>query len=84
MPTLTDVTAAVRLCTTRKHEWKVHADTFPPYRSMRMREISLLRNLDRNRDEREQNCMRFRREYSEVKKWTSWHGTTWMYSGDRV
>lgn len=34
--------AAFRLCEMRKHEWTVYTpQTFPPYRSMRMREISL-------------------------------------------
>lgn len=43
---------------TRKHEWTFTPQTFPPYRSMRMREISLFENLDWNRDERGQNCTR--------------------------
>lgn len=49
---LTDVTVAIRLCTTRKHEWRFTPQTFPPYRSTRMCKISLLGNLDWNRDKR--------------------------------
>lgn len=59
--------ATLRLCT-RKHEWTFTPQTFPPYRSTRMREISLLENLDRNRGEREQNCTRFRHRVQWIKK----------------